>query len=90
MEESIIQEPEIKDTIMREIPPSVPPEPTQEELFYRQASQLGINQKIEFYLGLQIKIADFKPRNQMEQWFCEQYEFTHANHGNRGIIAAMI
>ena len=37
MEELIIQEPEVKDTVMREIPVQ-PSEPTQEELFYQQAA----------------------------------------------------
>ena len=89
MEGLIIQEPEIRDTIMREAP-NQPPESTQEELFYRQASQLGTDQKIKFYLKLHVEVIDFKPKNQTELQFCEQYEFAHTNHGNKGIIAEMI
>ena len=64
MEELIIQEPEVKDTVMREIPVQ-PPEPTQEELFYQQAAQLGTDQKIEFYSRLQL--TGLRPKNQTEQ-----------------------
>ena len=87
MEELIIQEPEVRDTVMRETP-SQPPEPTQEELFYQQAARLGTNQKIKFYSKLQI--TGLRPKNQTELQFCEQYEFTHANQGNKTLVAAMI
>ena len=63
MEELIIQEPEIKDMVMRETPSQLP-KPTQEELFYQQAAWLGTDQKIKFYLRLQI--TGLRPRNQME------------------------
>ena len=37
MEELVIQEPEVRDAVMKEIPVQ-PPKPTQEELFYQQAA----------------------------------------------------
>ena len=52
---------------MKEVPQDMPPVFTQEELFYRQAAQLSTNQKIEYYLRLQIEVADYKPRNWTEQ-----------------------
>ena len=75
MGELAIQEPEqvIRDTIMEEIPQKVPPVFTQEELFYRQAVQLDTEWKIDYYLGLQLEVADYQPRSRTEQRICKQY-----------------
>ena len=64
---------------MEEIPQEVPPMFTQEELFYRQVAQLDTDRKIDYYLGLQLEVADFQPRSRTEQRICKQYAFAHAN-----------
>jgi hypothetical protein len=57
---------------------------------YREAVCLDVEQMIDYYLGLQLEVADYQSKNEMEWRIYEQYMFTHANQGNRFGIASMM